>query len=72
MTKNNAIEARDLTKYYGDLVAVYYMNSRMEQLGVFEDSCQRVEDDREMKAKLPQMWHVSTEWINVLGEDQLE
>jgi len=36
------------------------------------ESCQIDEDDREMKAKLLQMGPVYTEWINVLGEDQLE
>jgi len=62
----------DLTMRFGDLVAVDDMNSRMERLGVFEESCHRDEDDREMNAKILQMWHVYAEWIDVLGEDQLE
>lgn len=68
----SAIRIFDLTKSFDDLVAVDDMNSRVERWGFFEESCQRVEDDREMKAKLPERWDVSTEQIKVLGEDQFE
>ena len=67
-----AIKTVDLTKRFGELVAVDHVNFEVEKGKIFEEIYQRVEDDPERKAKLLEILDSSTEQIKVLGEDRFE